>query len=70
MSKCPSSIRRRFSNPQPSEHKSSPITTRSGLPPTVVIINVVLVDIVIYVVVFIVDAVVIGIVVVVLDVVT
>jgi len=30
--KCPSSIRCRDSNPQPSEHKSPPITTRPGLP--------------------------------------
>ena len=31
--KCPSSIRRRDSNPRPFEHESSPITTRPGLPP-------------------------------------
>ena len=31
--KCPSSIRRWDSNPQPFEHDSSPITTRPGLPP-------------------------------------
>ena len=33
MSMCPSSIRRRDSNPRPSEHELSPITTRKGLPP-------------------------------------
>ena len=32
--KCPSSIWRRDSNPRPLEHKLSPITTRSGLPPS------------------------------------
>ena len=31
--KCPSSIRCRDSNPQPSECESLPITTRPGLPP-------------------------------------
>ena len=31
MSKCPSSTRRQDSNPQPSEHESSPITTRPGV---------------------------------------
>ena len=32
--KCPSTIRRRDSNPRPFEHElSSPITTRPGLPP-------------------------------------
>ena len=31
--KFPSSIRCRVSNPQPSQHESPPITTRSGLPP-------------------------------------
>ena len=35
--KCPSSIRRRDSNPRPFEHESSPITTRPGLPPSDVI---------------------------------
>ena len=34
MSKCPSSIRRRDSNPRPFEHESSPLTTRPGLPPS------------------------------------
>ena len=34
MSKCPSSIRRRDSNPRPYEHELSPITTRPGLPPS------------------------------------
>ena len=33
MSKCPSSIRRRDSNPRPFKHELSPITTRPGLPP-------------------------------------
>ena len=32
MSKCPSSIRCRDSNPRPFEHESSPKTTRPGLP--------------------------------------
>ena len=32
MSKCPSNIWRRDSNPQPFKHESSPITTRPGLP--------------------------------------
>ena len=31
--KCPSSIQRWDSNPQPLEHESPPITTRLGLPP-------------------------------------
>ena len=31
--KCPSSIRRRDSNPRPSEHESTPITSTPGLPP-------------------------------------
>ena len=31
--KCPSSIRRRDSNPQPLKHESLPISTRPGLPP-------------------------------------
>ena len=31
--KCPSSIRCRDSNSQPSDYKSSPLTTRPGLPP-------------------------------------
>ena len=31
--KCPSSIRRRDSNPRPFKHELSPITTRPGLPP-------------------------------------
>ena len=30
---CPSSIRRRDSNPRPLERESPPITTRPGLPP-------------------------------------
>ena len=36
MTKCPSSIWRQDSNPQPFEHKSSPITTRPGLLPIAV----------------------------------
>ena len=31
--KCPSSIQRQDSNPQPFKHELSPITTRPGLPP-------------------------------------
>ena len=31
--KCPSSIRCRDSNSQPSDHESPPLTTRPGLPP-------------------------------------
>ena len=34
---CPSSIQCSDSNPQPSEHKSPPITTRPGLPPKLAI---------------------------------
>ena len=34
---CPSSIRRRDSNPRPLDHESPPITTRSGLPPNMAI---------------------------------
>ena len=30
---CPSSIRRRDSNPRPLDHEPPPITTRPGLPP-------------------------------------
>ena len=33
MSKCPSCIQHRDSNPRSFEHESSPITTRPGLPP-------------------------------------
>ena len=33
MWKCPSSLRCKDSNPQTSKHKSTPITTRPGLPP-------------------------------------
>ena len=36
--KCPSSIQRRDSNPQPFEHETSPITTRPGLPPNLHIV--------------------------------
>ena len=36
MTKCPSSIWRQDSNPQPFEHESSPITTRPGLLPIAV----------------------------------
>ena len=32
--KCPSSIQRRYLNPRPLEHESSPITTRPGLHPS------------------------------------
>ena len=32
--KCPSSIRRRDSNSQPSDYKSPPLTTRPGFPPS------------------------------------
>ena len=35
--KCPSSLRRRDSNPRPFEHESSPITTRPGLPPKLLV---------------------------------
>ena len=38
LKKCPSSIRHRDLNPRPSECESPPITTRPGLPPTVVIL--------------------------------
>ena len=36
--KCPSSIRRWDSNPRPLERESTPITTRPGLPPLMIII--------------------------------
>ena len=35
MGECPSSIQCWDSNPQPSEHESPHITTRTGLPPII-----------------------------------
>ena len=37
--KCPSSIRRRDSNPRPLDREPPPITTRPGLPPPDLTIN-------------------------------
>ena len=36
--KCPSSIQRWDSNPRPYKHESSPITTRPGLPPMMLLV--------------------------------
>ena len=37
---CPSSIRRRDSNPRPLERESTPITTRPVLPPNLITFNI------------------------------